>query len=60
MFFESSLWKLTEFILNGVPKLRSPPSKRNLVLFQSRCGLMEKLPEEENLCEKITNVSGKS
>ena len=36
MFFESSLGELTKFIANGVPKLSSEPSKRTMVLIQSR------------------------
>ena len=36
MFFESSLRELTKFIANGIPKLSTEPSKRTLVLIQSR------------------------
>ena len=69
MFFESSLGKVTKFITNGVPKLSSEPSKRTMVLIQSRSvnikiagggepGLVIMLLISFN--EKINNVSGNS
>ena len=69
MFFESSHGELTKFIANGVPKLSSEPSKRTMVLIQSRSvdikiagggepGLVIML----FICfnEKVTNVTGNS
>ena len=69
MFFESSHGELTKFTANGVPKLSSAPSKRTMVLIQSRSvdikiagggepGLVIML----FICfnEKITNVTGNS
>ena len=35
-FFQRSLGEVTKFIANGVPKLSSEPSKRTMVLIQSR------------------------
>ena len=69
MFFKSSLGEVTKFIAKGVPKLSSEPSKRTMVLIQSRSvnikiagggepGLVIMLFVCFN--EKITNVSGKS
>ena len=69
MFLESSFRELTKFIPNGIPKLSTEPSKRTLVLIQSRGvnikivrgrerGLMIMLFISFN--EKITNVSGDS
>ena len=36
MYFESSLGELTKFIAKGIPKLSTEPSKRTMVLIQSR------------------------
>ena len=69
MFFESFLGELTKFIANEIPNLSTKPSKRTLVLIQSRWvnakivrgrqpGLMIMLFISFN--EKITNVSGNS
>ena len=69
MFFESSLGELTKFIAKGIPKLSTEPSKRTLVLTQSRWvnikivggrepGLMIMLFFSFN--EEITNVSRNS
>ena len=69
MFFESSLGELPKFIAKGFPKLSTEPSKRTLVLIQSRWvnikivggrepGLMIMLFISFN--EEITNVSGNS
>ena len=69
MFFVSSLREVTKFIANGVIKLSSEPSKRTMVLIQSRSvnikiagggepGLVIMLFISFN--EKITNVSGNS
>ena len=69
MFFESSLGELTKFIANGVPKLSSEPSKRTMVLIQSRSVNIKIAGGGEPglvimlfICfsEKITNVSGNS
>ena len=67
MFLKSSLGEVTKFIANGVPKLSSEPSKRTMLLIQSRSvnikiagggepGLVIMLFVCFN--EKITNVSG--
>ena len=67
MFFKSSLEEVTKLIANGVPKLSSEPSKRTMLLIQSRSvnikiagggepGLVIMLFVCFN--EKITNVSG--
>ena len=69
MFFKSSLGEVTKFMANGVQKLNSEPSKRTMVLIQSRSvnikiagggepGLVIMLFVCFN--EKITNVSGNS
>ena len=47
MFFVSSLREVTKFIANGVIKLSSEPSKRTMVLIQSR-SFNKKLRKEEN------------
>ena len=70
MFFERSLGEVTKFIANGVPKLSSEPSKRTMVLIQSRSvnikiagGGGEPGPVIMlfiSFNEKITNVSGNS
>ena len=36
MFFERFLGEVTKFIANGVSKLSSEPTKRTMVLIQSR------------------------
>ena len=38
MFFKSSLWKLTELISNGIPKLSSEASKRTYACCHSGQG----------------------
>ena len=69
MFFESSLGEVMKFIAYWVPKLSSKPSKRTMVLIQSRSvdikiaeggepGLVIMLFISFN--EKVTNVSGNS
>ena len=59
---------MRKFIANGVPKLSSEPSKRTMILIQSRSVNIKVAGGEPGLVimlfisfnEKITNVSGNS